>query len=467
MSNLNSDVLYLIFKQIQDDKTLRLCLLVNKTWCETVAPILWKNPWKYLKEWNGKLFLNVIISHLSEISRKKIGEHKLFKNIYKKPSLNYISYFKYLNLDEIQKVINLNIMEKSKLLIQNEIFNIFINENMRFTHLYAHKKFDNQIKFIYGSELCFSEIEYLSCSTSINDSIMSKLTEACNTIKQLELFIGMENNNCGIIELIGAQKKLLKIDLTSHTYGNELFCKNLENSLIKHANTIQYCKICRQPSTNFLASFINLKELELGCDIRVFTSWNFLGSLSFPFLQILKSSGVPIEALIRLIKNTRGSLIEIKIDRVRHDKISNKRLIQVIYQKCPNIKYLKLLIRNSNILELEPLLINCKHLDGLFILISHVQDRTFLWPKLFDILSKSSSSSLFKFKFNSNRLPQMKTFKLFFDNWKGRNPMFLQILSYDAIIDLGIIIERYKSEGIIEKFEYNCQNHKIEDFEWN
>ncbi|RGB38713.1 hypothetical protein C1646_812478 [Rhizophagus diaphanus] len=122
MSNLNRDVLYLIFKQIQDDKTLCLCLLVNKTWCETVAPILWKNPWKYLKEWNGTLFLN--------------------------PSLNYIGYFKYLNLDEIQRLINENIIEKSKLLIiQNEIFNIIINENMRFTHLYAHKKFDNQIKF--------------------------------------------------------------------------------------------------------------------------------------------------------------------------------------------------------------------------------------------------------------------------------------------------------------------------------
>ncbi|GBB98894.1 hypothetical protein RclHR1_33550002 [Rhizophagus clarus] len=338
MSNLNRDILYLIFEQLQDDtKTLYSCLRVNKTWCEVIVPILWKNPWKSLKKKNEILLLNVIISHLSNVSRNKIGEHEILSNFYQKPSFNYISYCKHLNLDEIQRIINENINKKSILL---EILNLFINENTRFTHLYMCKNFVHQIHLNHGAELCFSEIEFLSCSTGINDSVLTKLIESCNSIKELKLIIELENNNHGIIKLIEAQRKLFNIDIIRHTYANESFCKILENSLIKHASTIQNCKITSQPLTNFLSSFVNLKELDLGSTTLTDTSWNCLENLSLPFLQILKSSSIPIGDLTRLIKNTNGELIEIKIDYTRHDEIGNKNLIQTIYQKCPNIRIL-------------------------------------------------------------------------------------------------------------------------------
>src|SRR2546430_12700404 len=67
MSKLNRDVLYLIFENFQDDKkTLHTCLLINKTWCEIIVPILWKNPWKFLKKEKEKMLFNIIISHLSD-----------------------------------------------------------------------------------------------------------------------------------------------------------------------------------------------------------------------------------------------------------------------------------------------------------------------------------------------------------------------------------------------------------------
>ena len=40
MSKLNKDVLFLIFKELQDDKnSIHSCLLVNKTWCEIIIPM--------------------------------------------------------------------------------------------------------------------------------------------------------------------------------------------------------------------------------------------------------------------------------------------------------------------------------------------------------------------------------------------------------------------------------------------
>src|SRR5687767_9335537 len=48
MSKLNKDILFLLFEELQNDsKSLFSCLLVNKLWCETVIPILWRDPWRY------------------------------------------------------------------------------------------------------------------------------------------------------------------------------------------------------------------------------------------------------------------------------------------------------------------------------------------------------------------------------------------------------------------------------------
>ena len=70
MSKLNKDVITLILKELYDkDNTLYPCLLVNRTWCETTVPILWKNPFRFhLKEKAHIIIINVILSYLSEES---------------------------------------------------------------------------------------------------------------------------------------------------------------------------------------------------------------------------------------------------------------------------------------------------------------------------------------------------------------------------------------------------------------
>ena len=67
MSKLNKDILFLIFEELQDDsKSLFSCLMVNRLWCETVIPILWKNPWQYTIKYCDKSSLYyVITSYLS------------------------------------------------------------------------------------------------------------------------------------------------------------------------------------------------------------------------------------------------------------------------------------------------------------------------------------------------------------------------------------------------------------------
>jgi hypothetical protein len=458
MSKLNRDIFYLIFKEfIDDEKTLYSCLLVNKTFCEIIVPILWNNPWKFLRLEKEKLFLHTIISHLSKESRNSLSKRIFYQ--YKKPLFNYIKFCKHLNLCIIQRIIDTIYVKNETLNIKNKIFNLFINENAKISHLYLPYQFDFQIHLIPGAKNCFSEIEFLSFNTNINDNIVIGLMETCKSIRELELIIEVEDNNYEIVKLIEKLKRLNRISLICFSYENESFCKTLENSLIKYANTIQYFKSNKPPVTKILSSFVNLRVLEL-YNFQ-YTSWDCLESLSLPFLKILKVEQVPINNLTSLIENTNGSLIEISITcRVCHNKINNKKIIQAIYQNCPNLKYLKLVIKKKNIFEIEKLLIQCQYLEGLFLVIED-EGNVFNLNNLFRILAQSSPINLFKFKFAFFKI-EINSLKQFFDNWKGRRPMLLQFGSsqMDNIQDL---IENYKLEGIIKNCNYNFHN---EDFEW-
>src|SRR5437763_837726 len=125
MERLNKDVLILILEELREDKnSLYSCLLVNKTLCEIIVLILWKNPWKYMNSGNGKeepLF-NVIISHLSDESRNRlIGQGINLFNPYRRPLFNYISFCRNLSLCDLSHIIyTSNIVEYPKRLIVKE-----------------------------------------------------------------------------------------------------------------------------------------------------------------------------------------------------------------------------------------------------------------------------------------------------------------------------------------------------------
>src|SRR5688572_347728 len=110
MSRLNKGVLFLILKELQNDgKSLHSCLLVDRTWCETTIPILWKDPFKFCPNDSAKsVLLNVILLHLSEESRENLKNQKidLFTKTHQRPLFNYISFLRYLKLFNLERMID-------------------------------------------------------------------------------------------------------------------------------------------------------------------------------------------------------------------------------------------------------------------------------------------------------------------------------------------------------------------------
>ncbi|PKK68582.1 hypothetical protein RhiirC2_782083 [Rhizophagus irregularis] len=181
MFNLNIDILILIFEELQYNKSIRnvrntlySCLLVNKTWCSVIIPILWKNPWSSKKSNN-----NVIISHLSNEAKKnlrnQIKNGKNASTILQRPLYNYVSFCKYLDfyhLDELLFRYTRNIERSKQCFIADEIWKLFINKNSKFTHLKITSCNYDQIFLIPGAEHCFSELKFLEYDSRDNQKLL-------------------------------------------------------------------------------------------------------------------------------------------------------------------------------------------------------------------------------------------------------------------------------------------------------
>src|ERR1700761_586436 len=102
MSKLNKDILFLIFEELEvDSKSLFSCLMVNRLWCETVIPILWRNPWCYDIDYYNKDYLFIIIaSYLSDNIKEFLTEQGINLPSVSTKSLlfDYLSFCRSINV---------------------------------------------------------------------------------------------------------------------------------------------------------------------------------------------------------------------------------------------------------------------------------------------------------------------------------------------------------------------------------
>jgi hypothetical protein len=324
----------------------------------------------------------------------------------------------------------------------------------------------HQPHYILGAEHCFSKLRSLKYSAyeGSQKELLKELTRTCKSIQQLKLVVFQDDSEVRqVSKLIEAQENLNDVDITCEFYEMDKIShfKIIEESLIKHVHTVQHLKINWLPITKIL-SYDCKNLLSLDIEVEVYDSkfninWSHLENLSLlPVIKSLRVRDIPPKISISLIENAKGHLTELNIYIVE-DKIP----IQVIYKNCPNLKYLKLDVSESNLLEFKKLLIECQYLEGLMISL-----KSYDWDNLFEILANFSPTSLFKFEFFLSYYHlKLEFLKSFLDNWENRHPMLLQFTkppeNHSALDEL---LEKYKKKGIIKK--YFCGEF-LGDFCWD
>ncbi|CAG8648253.1 10602_t:CDS:2 [Funneliformis caledonium] len=208
--------------------------------------------------------------------------------------------------------------------------------------------------------------------------------------------------------------------------------------------------------------FKNLQKLEITEKKHVCLNKGYYRNLSkskYSNLQILITKNITHNIVEKIIEKTNGYLWKIDITNDMHEKIDHENFIKIIYQHCPNIKLINILIHeNKNLLELEQLLLNCQYLEGIVIEsppIYRSLDERINGNELLEIITRSAPIGLHKIKVYKNLEISLNSLITFFDNWRGRMPLYFHtIMSYSKLNkDYLDIIEKYEKEGILKEYK--------------
>src|SRR5438034_438616 len=203
MSELNKDILFLIFEELQDDsKSLFSCLMVNRLWCETVIPILWKNPWRYdiNYENNNRLFI-IISSYLSDDIKEFLTRQGMqLPSISYQPLLfDYLSFCRSINVNAMNAIISTgSSLAYNKFILQQEFYNLFMKKCPEIKYL-DMKSIKYQIFYFPEAKVRLDSLCELECDTSIDSSYFYGLSYICQCIQRFIIFNVNPKANHGIV----------------------------------------------------------------------------------------------------------------------------------------------------------------------------------------------------------------------------------------------------------------------------
>ncbi|GBB86476.1 hypothetical protein RclHR1_12900003 [Rhizophagus clarus] len=402
MSKLNKDILTMVFYEIfheYDYNSLFSCLLVNKSWCETVVPILWRNPWRYqMKEYQKRSLFNIILTFLSDESKEFLKNQKI--EIIKKSTkkfmfFDYLTYCRYMINYNLYDIINSNIIVENnnhkilttttstttittnyvitlmndyyRYILQEEIYKLLIYKCPPLKYLDI-TFIQQQIDLFPDAKNWLSEISELRCNGDIEPHYFQGLAKFSQNIEKIIINSSREDNY-GLAKLIEVQRNLKYFKIVRDADARKDTFMTINHGLIKHVRSLIEFKAVFEGLLflpNILPNLINLRKLKLFVRDLDQRYEDQLKISSYPNLQILHIKNISINTMTNLIEKTRGNLKEIWVDEYKScDNI--ERLIQIIYENCPKLEILSIILYNHNFIEFEKLLHSCHYLKVLYI----------------------------------------------------------------------------------------------------
>ncbi|EXX71374.1 uncharacterized protein OCT59_001574 [Rhizophagus irregularis] len=443
--NLTADCIYEIIQYvIHDIKTLYSCVVLNQDYCQVVVRILWRNPFKYIKQDETKkaLIFRTYFSCLDDQEKEQITA--FFHNSvidFPKPFINYPSFlqeFEILNIqtsmrsflyqyhfastteNRINSVVHIlnPFMEKLFFNIQSNFkyLNVDLNDEKNQIDM---SSFDDRIlghvlsninKFTFGFGFRF-DIKMKEILKFIQKNA-TKLTE----------IISDHNNNINHVRLIFTKKefkqqKLKKLNpefndlldiLSSFIISLDnlkslempCFIRNDKNFVKKHSHSLTHLKLHEIRNFNIIISILdhcsNLETIEL---VSFYCNKNTdLSELNKPInskFNNLKNfhitiSYFPVLTLFkRIILMSNNDLKTLYYDKyIVHSNANN--FTELIWPFCTNITHLFIRIFQNDIYTIISFLESLDHL----VLLKLDWDNNYLRIDQIADLAHSFSSSL-------------------------------------------------------------------------
>ncbi|PKK60504.1 hypothetical protein RhiirC2_793213, partial [Rhizophagus irregularis] len=345
-----------------DYSTLHSCILVNKLWCRSAIPLLWKNPFSIPT--GNYNFIEIYLYNLNKYLKEILNEYQIIDSLLTSNTLfNYPSFIKYLNISKINPSIELwlkahNINLNSDLVFE---FKKFINISL--IKLFIENEVNLHTLELEASNAYYTNTYYIN---NILEIILQNPNFISNNIINLKFSISSSINNNRISQLINLQQNLKKISFSSNTlplYQSLLLSKesNCSNTL----NTIIFRDINFRGINNLDKIFEQLNVLESVHLIYCYSlNTEFIQqiiNLTKPIkLKSLFINEIPRIESLELLLQKSGNYLENFGYGIRFSFFgmqTKRQLLELIIKYCKNIRLLDYCVFNDDINSLMSSLI--------------------------------------------------------------------------------------------------------------
>ncbi|UZN99971.1 uncharacterized protein OCT59_001228 [Rhizophagus irregularis] len=481
MNKINKDILFLIFNEIQNDsKFLFSCLMVNKLWCETAIPILWRNPWNYDINYHKKSSLyDIIVSYLPDDFTKYLEKSQEIKISHQQLSFDYLSYCNSVSSNAIYKILSAGTsLGYNKFILQEEFYNILIGKCLKFKYL-DMETIKHQIFYFSLARSRLESLCELRCDSSIESSYFYGLARISSNIQRLIVINKDMDVNHGIVKLIDYQNNLRYFewkDNSNDVYIAEDPYEELLHTLERKVNTLSHLIMSIRFDDDYqhlylqevLPKFTKLKTLV----INNILGYNDVNSeLVYGDLEVFKTNYISLQKASSIIKNSGGHLKDILLKYDYYDYYYENYFddslifIKKVYENCPLVERLSILVSYSDqhLLELENLLKSSKNLKSLLVILgverTSYEQMLEKGDALLKILLKYAPTNLREIRFFDSYKFSLENLEKFFGGWKRRPA--LTIITSDPIYRMegySRLVSKYKNLGVIKEFRCDSDN---------
>jgi hypothetical protein len=486
MNKVNKEILSLIFNELKyDSKSLFSCLIVSKLWCETVIPILWRNPWNYDIDYHKKSSLyDIIISYIPDSFKKYLTSSQEIKFSHQQLSFDYLSYCNSVNANTIYNIISIGTsLDYNKFILQEEFYNLIIRKCSEFKYL-DMVSIKHQIFYFPEARARLEVLCELRCDSSTEPPYFYGLARICRNIQRLIVINVDMDPNHGIVKLIESQNNLKYFkwqDNSDDVYIAEDPYEELLHALEEKADVLNHLILSVRFDDDYqhlylqevLPKFTKLKTLIVN---NIFSLYiNVENKFLYNDLEVFKTNYISLNTASNIIENSGGYLKEILLRYDYYDYYyedyseDSLAYIKKIYKHCPLVERLSLLVSYSkeHFIEFENLLKVCQNLKSLLIILS--MERSSSYEQMLEkgntllrILLRSAPMNLREIRFFDNFKFSLKNLEEFFKKWKCRSA--LSIFTSDPIYrteEYIRLINKYKNMGIIKEFKCDYSNSTI------
>ncbi|PKY54701.1 hypothetical protein RhiirA4_473655 [Rhizophagus irregularis] len=406
-THIPNDIIREIISHInsKDINTLYSCLLVNRTWCEHIIPLLWKYPFNIIKK-NPRKLVTIYFNYCDEQTKSITRTVNHNKTLIKYPSyLQKISFMKIydaildwvlFNNDKTENNEEIKSFPSKKdqifsIMLSKEMLKMFLNNSplLEYLKIDISRELRRRtrcefISFSSSLNISLNRLNTLHCSNdNANNEILKVIAQSTTTIKNIIIFENDDwnNDNVGIVnstisKLIKTQQGIERVTINQVSKGITEILSSLKSqkNTIKeiHFNHVSFGK--DENALKYISDFSeNLKELRFrNCYNLTNNVMKELLNVEFPKLISLEinnddyfsnTENYPTKEILELIKNLGNNLSELILNT---SSLSNS-IFHHIKNYCNNLTTLGLDIGYNQLLLLFELFKSLNKLERFIV----------------------------------------------------------------------------------------------------